>query len=100
MIRAILYYAALILLVAYLLNQVRKPSRWIGRSFVWLMNLSHSDLTDWGREHVPIEKRLTMLDVVVAERFRSWLRCPRTAWFTESITRPEALPRHAHEMPS
>lgn len=63
MIRAILYYAALILLVAYLLNQVRKPSRWIGRSFVWLMNLSHSDLTDWGLQHVPIEKRLTILDV-------------------------------------
>jgi ubiquinone/menaquinone biosynthesis C-methylase UbiE len=27
------------------------------------MNLSHSDLTDWGLQHVPIEKRLTILDV-------------------------------------
>jgi len=61
--RAILYYAVVILIAAYLLNQVRKPSRWIGRGFVWVMNLSHSGLTDWGLQHVPIEKRLTILDV-------------------------------------
>jgi len=62
-IRALLFYVALFLVAAYLLNQARKPSRWIGRSFLWLMNFSHSDLTDWGLQHVPIEKQLTILDV-------------------------------------
>src|ERR1041385_5488782 len=63
MIRRILFYAVWLLVVAYLLNQVRRPSRWIGRSFLWLMNFSHSALTDWGLQHVPIEERLTILDV-------------------------------------
>jgi ubiquinone/menaquinone biosynthesis C-methylase UbiE len=48
---------------AYLLNQARKPTRWIGRFFLWAMNISHSDLTDWGLKHVSIEKRFTILDV-------------------------------------
>ena len=48
---------------AYLLNQARKPTRGIGRFYVWLMNMSHSDLTDWGLKHVLIEKRFTILDV-------------------------------------
>jgi SAM-dependent methyltransferase len=47
----------------YLMNQVRKPDRWIGRFFLWTMNLSHSSLTDWGLKHVQIEKDLTILDV-------------------------------------
>jgi SAM-dependent methyltransferase len=33
----------LFLALAYLLNQVRRPSRWIGRWYLWLMNRSHSD---------------------------------------------------------
>ena len=32
--------------VAYLLNQVRKPSRWLGRLFLKNMNERHSALTD------------------------------------------------------
>jgi hypothetical protein len=62
-IRAILFYAVLFLVVAYLLNQARRPSRWIGRGFLWSMNLSHSELTDWGLQHVPIEKPYTILDI-------------------------------------
>ena len=48
---------------AYLMRQVRKPGRWVGRPFVWLMNHSHSSLTDWGLHHVAIDKDFTILDV-------------------------------------
>jgi len=55
---------ALVLIAApYLLYQVRKPSRWIGRFFLWMMNMSHSGLTDWGLRHVQFERRFTILDV-------------------------------------
>ena len=47
----------------YVLNQARKPTRWLGRLFLWAMNLSHSDLTDWGLTHIQIEERFTILDV-------------------------------------
>jgi SAM-dependent methyltransferase len=47
----------------YLLNQARKPTRWVGRLFLWGMNNSHSDLTDWGLGHVPIEPGVSILDV-------------------------------------
>ncbi len=46
-----------------MLNQVRKPTRWIGRFFLWAMNVSHSSLTDWGLKHVLIKKHFTILDV-------------------------------------
>ena len=47
----------------YSWSQVRKPSRWLGRLVLWRMNLSHSDLTDWGLSHVEISKGFTILDV-------------------------------------
>jgi hypothetical protein len=31
----------------YLLNQVRRPGKWIELPFAWLTKLSHSRLTDW-----------------------------------------------------
>ena len=46
-----------------MLNQARKPTRWIGRYFLWVMNMSHSNLTDWGLKHIQIEQRYTILDV-------------------------------------
>jgi SAM-dependent methyltransferase len=46
-----------------LIRQVRKPSRWVGRPFLWMMNKSHSDLTDWGLHHVQVRKDFTVLDV-------------------------------------
>ena len=58
-----LRYILLIIVAVYLLNQARKPTRWIGRLFVWLMNISHSGMTDWGLKHVSIEKQFTVLDV-------------------------------------
>ena len=63
MIRRILTYILFLIVMVYLLNQVRKPTRWVGRLYVWLMNLSHSNLTDWGMKHVQIEKQFTILDV-------------------------------------
>jgi len=54
---------AAIALMVYVLRQVRKPDRWAGRLFLWIMNLSHSALTDWGLHHVQIGKRFTILDV-------------------------------------
>jgi SAM-dependent methyltransferase len=58
-----LRYALLVVFALYAMTQVKKPSKWVGRFFVWLMNLSHSNLTDWGLTHVPIEKDFTILDV-------------------------------------
>jgi SAM-dependent methyltransferase len=53
----------LVLLAVYLLNQVRKPTRWVGRLFLGIMNRSHSRLTDWGLTHVRIDRAFTILDV-------------------------------------
>jgi SAM-dependent methyltransferase len=47
----------------YMLNQVRKPTKWVGRFFTWIMNMSHSSLTDWGLKHVQIAEDFTILDV-------------------------------------
>ncbi|MGA3043833.1 MAG: class I SAM-dependent methyltransferase [Bryobacteraceae bacterium] len=53
----------LLILLPYVANQVRKPAKWFGRPFLWLMNISHSSLTDWGLQHVMVGKRFTILDV-------------------------------------
>lgn len=47
----------------YLILQVRKPSRWLGRPFLWMMNKSHSGLTDWGLQHLQVGKDFTVLDM-------------------------------------
>ena len=47
----------------YVVGQVRKPDRFIGRLFATLMNRSHSKLTDWGLWHVRIAKACHILDV-------------------------------------
>lgn len=47
----------------YALSQVRRPSGWLGRLVLWIMNSSHSDVTDWGLSHVDIGKRFIVLDV-------------------------------------
>jgi SAM-dependent methyltransferase len=63
MIRQLITLGATVILVPYVLSQVRKPTRWVGRFFLWTMNQSHSSLTDWGLEHVQIEKEFAILDV-------------------------------------
>jgi len=59
----ILRYVVGLILAFYILNQVRKPSRWVGRFFTWVMNKSHSSLTDWGLTHVTVAKNHVILDV-------------------------------------
>jgi ubiquinone/menaquinone biosynthesis C-methylase UbiE len=59
----LLLYILLFVALLRVPNQVRKPSKWFGRFFLWMMNMSHSSLTDWGLRHVRIEKRFTILDV-------------------------------------
>ena len=49
--------------MVYLMRQVRKPDRWLGRLFAMLMNWSHSELTDWGLAHVLIGIDFAVLDV-------------------------------------
>ena len=63
MIRQLIPWLVLVILVPYVANQARKPSRWVGRFFLWSMNHSHSALTDWGLGHARIGKRFTILDV-------------------------------------
>jgi len=58
-----LRYILIVVLMFYVLNQVRKPTKWVGRFFTWIMNMSHSGLTDWGLKHVQIEEHFTILDV-------------------------------------
>ncbi len=58
-----LCYLLLFAVLLYTVNQVRKPTKWVGRLFLWLMNMSHSSLTDWGLTHVQIEEHFTILDV-------------------------------------
>jgi SAM-dependent methyltransferase len=61
----ILIAKALLILIAtpFLVYQVRKPTRWVGRWFLRGMNAAHSALTDWGLGHVEIGKGFTILDV-------------------------------------
>src|SRR5262249_16168107 len=62
-VKQIVSYILILILLPYMLNQVRKPTRWVGRLFLWIMNMSHSGVTDWGLTHVRIEKSFTILDV-------------------------------------
>jgi SAM-dependent methyltransferase len=58
-----LYYTCVAGSAVYLVNQVRKPTKWVGRLFLWMMNRSHSQVTDWGLKQVAIEEGFTILDV-------------------------------------
>jgi SAM-dependent methyltransferase len=44
-------------------SQCKKPRGWLGRFMLRNMNSRHSNLTDWGLEHVFIEPHYTILDV-------------------------------------
>ena len=46
-----------------LLDQCRKPTGWLGRLFLWIMNSGHSKLTEWGLQQISLGKRDTVLDV-------------------------------------
>jgi SAM-dependent methyltransferase len=61
--RSALALVSYVVVGVYLAIQVRKPGRWVGRPFVWLMNVTHASVTDWGLTHVEIAPRFTILDV-------------------------------------
>ena len=61
--KTLLFYALLLIALPYVLHQVRKPTRWVGRFFLLVMNSSHSSLTDWGLAHVRVGKGFRILDV-------------------------------------
>ena len=50
-------------MTGYLLNQLRRPSKWTGRLFLKNMNQRHSAVTDWGLEKVPIGAQRAIIDV-------------------------------------
>src|SRR5262249_29180007 len=54
---------AAVVFVGLFVRQCRKPTGWIGRGVLWLMNRSHADLTTWALAHVAIDERSTILDV-------------------------------------
>ena len=58
----ILRLVAAILLAAWIFQQVRKPSGWLGRRTVRAMNLGHSAMTDWGQQ-VRVPTNAAILDV-------------------------------------
>jgi len=47
----------------YAVRQVKKPTRFVGRFVAWMMNSSHSALTDWARTHIQVSNDATVLDV-------------------------------------
>lgn len=52
-----------VLLMAWLFQQVRKPSGWLGRRVVRAMNVGHAKMTDWGLQQVTVPKNAAILDV-------------------------------------
>ena len=46
-----------------LLDQCCKPTGWLGRMFLWIMNWGHSRLTEWGLQQISVGKGDTILDV-------------------------------------
>ncbi len=52
-----------VLLIAWVFRQVRKPSGWLGKRVVKAMNLSHGAMTDWALEQVPVPRDVAILDI-------------------------------------
>ena len=59
----ILKLVLVILLVALMFRQVRKPSGWLGRRIVRAMNRTHATMTDWGLQQVTVPKTADILDI-------------------------------------
>jgi SAM-dependent methyltransferase len=63
MIGKIIQLSAVALATGYMMLQVRKPSRWLGRFTLKEMNKRHAPLTDWGLGHIEIRAQDAILDV-------------------------------------
>ena len=59
----ILKVALVVFVIAWLFQQVRKPSGWLGRRVVRAMNLGHAKMTDWGLQQVTIPRNAVILDI-------------------------------------
>src|SRR5689334_1589660 len=59
----ILRFLVPVLVVPWLLQQLRKPSGPIGRRVVRVMNRSHSTLTDWALRKLTVPKNARILDI-------------------------------------
>ena len=59
----VLQLAVVMAAAVYVGRQVTKPTRFVGRLFAWLMNRSHSDLTDWALIHFRADRYANALDV-------------------------------------
>src|SRR5947209_17101780 len=51
------------LMIVWVFRQVRKPSGPVGKRIVRAMNLSHSNMTDWGLQELVATKNAVILDV-------------------------------------
>jgi ubiquinone/menaquinone biosynthesis C-methylase UbiE len=61
--RRVVEAVVLVALMFWMTRQCRKPAWWPGRMIARSMNVQHSGVTDWGLQHVRLDKRFTMLDV-------------------------------------
>jgi SAM-dependent methyltransferase len=61
--RLALRYSMGFILGIYLFRQVKKPDRFAGRFFTWMMNTGHAPLTDWALTQLEIPGGATALDV-------------------------------------
>lgn len=59
----VLRFAVAAAAAVYVVRQVKKPTRFVGRLFACLMNSSHSALTDWAFTHLKVDKEAKVLDV-------------------------------------
>jgi ubiquinone/menaquinone biosynthesis C-methylase UbiE len=59
----IMKFVLIILAVAIVITQCRKPKWWVGRFFLWTMNRSHAGLTLWALKHVTIGRNDMVLDI-------------------------------------
>jgi 2-polyprenyl-3-methyl-5-hydroxy-6-metoxy-1,4-benzoquinol methylase len=50
-------------IMSKVLRQCRKPTGWLGRVVARAMNISHSEMTNWGLGHISIGKNDTILDI-------------------------------------
>lgn len=53
----------MVLLIAWIFRQVRKPSGLLGKRVLRAMSLTHSKMTDWGLQQVVVPKNGTLLDI-------------------------------------
>ena len=59
----VLRFAVAMAAAVYVGRQVKRPTRFVGRLFAWMMNRSHSGLTDWALTYFKVDKEAKILDV-------------------------------------